>query len=76
MRKSRLSRISTADLRRELDRRAASASTLETKRIALADELSRIDAEIGALSGDALSIGPTATKRPHSRITSRSLERG
>ncbi len=70
MPKPKLTRISTVDLRRELDRRAASAVTLEVKRVELTNELARIDAEIAALGGQVLSIAaPTGIRR--SRTTKR-----
>jgi len=69
----KLTRISTSELRRELDRRAAQASTLEVKRVELAKELAQIDAEIAALGGEATASGSGAESR--SRIIKRHARR-
>lgn len=70
MAKPKLTRISTVELRRELDRRATHASRLEVKRVELARELKRLDAEISELGGSASAASDGAGDR-HSRASSR-----
>ncbi len=55
MPRPKLARVSTTDLRREIERRAVYASTLEVKRVEIARELEQLDAEITALGGSAPS---------------------
>lgn len=60
MAKPKLSRISTADLRRELDRRQSALGSLQKKRAKLAAELAGLDAELAAFG---VSAGAVMVKR-------------
>lgn len=53
MAKPKLSRISTVDLRRELERRKSSLGSLQKKRARLAAELAGLDAELAAFGMSA-----------------------
>ncbi|MCC6910298.1 MAG: hypothetical protein IT430_20380 [Phycisphaerales bacterium] len=70
----RLTRISTAELRRELDRRASQLGQVESRRRQLESELAHIDAEIAALGGTAASI-PSSGARPRGRVARRGVGR-
>ncbi len=74
MPRPKLARISTTDLRREIERRAAHASALEVKRIEMARELERLDAEIAALEGSA-PLTTNGAKNRRGRRTSAATTR-
>lgn len=59
----KLARISTVDLKRELDRRATHASALDVKRVKLAKELVQLDSEIEALGGGQNGGAPSQPRR-------------
>lgn len=73
MAKAKLSRISTVDLRKELDRRQNQMGALMARREKLAGELAVIDAELDAFGGTVTKRGPG---RPPGRATKRSAKRG
>jgi len=58
MAKAKLSRVSTVDLRKELDRRQSQVGALMARRTRLAAELAALDAELDAFGETALVAAP------------------
>jgi len=73
MAKPKLSRISTLDLRRELDRRSSRVGSLQSRRSKLAAELAGIDSELDAFGagGRAVKRGPGRPRGSKNKKTSR-----
>jgi len=61
MAKAKLSRVSTVDLRKELNRRQAQVGALMARRTKLAAELASLDAELDAFSGAVAVAAPAAS---------------
>ncbi len=74
MAKAKLSRVSTVDLRKELDRRQSQVGAMMARRTKLAAELAALDAELDAF-GETASVAAPAARGP-GRPRGRTAKRG
>src|SRR5688572_16855142 len=73
-RPSAISKLSTADLMREIERRESVVAALESKRSTIAQELESLEAEIASLGGaisanGRLRRGPGRSKGSRNRVS-------